>query len=139
MQTMTDAVNDVRLWGGVKTVTCPGRKRTDQGREGKAGTYVDSDPINIRLGVLGIGNSAIGLINADMYTPISQAIKQRSPLANTILVMFGDGRTNSGYIPTDDAFGRYSFQILSSNLKPGCAEMAIQNGMVDLLNQYVKR
>jgi hypothetical protein len=38
-------------------------------------------------------------------------------------------RANSGYVPTDDAFGRYTFQVLSSALKPGCAECQIVDGI----------
>jgi neutral ceramidase len=138
MQNTTDVTGQVRLWGATKTVTCPGRKRTDKGREGKAGTYVDADPVNIRLGLIGIGEIAIGMLNADMYTMIGQGVKRRSPLADLILVPFANGRADSGYIPTDDAYGRYTFQVLSSQLKPGCAETAIQNGLLELLKQYVR-
>jgi neutral ceramidase len=137
MQNTTDVTSDVHLWGATKTITCPGRKRTDNAREGKAGTYVDGDPVNIRLGLLGIGETAIGVLNADMYTLIGQGVKKRSPMANLILVPFADGGTTSGYIPTDDAFGRQTFQVLSSQLKPGCAETSIQNGLLELMNQYV--
>jgi hypothetical protein len=42
---------------------------------------------------------------------------------------------NSGYIPTDAAFGSYTFQVLGSRLKPGCAENAIAGGLTELLNQ----
>jgi neutral ceramidase len=137
MQNMKDFTSEVRLSGATKTITCPGRKRTDKGREGQPGSYADADPVNIRLGLLGIGETAIGMLNADMYTMIGQGVKKRSPLANLILVPFADGGTNSGYIPTDDAYGRYTFQVLSSQLKPGCAETTIQNGLLELLKQYV--
>ncbi len=40
---------------------------------------------------------------------------------------------NSGYIPDDASFGAYTFQVLSSRLKPGCAESAIDDGLLDLI------
>ncbi len=37
-----------QIAGAQKTVSCPGRKRTDSGRAGYPGSYVDADPIPIR-------------------------------------------------------------------------------------------
>jgi neutral ceramidase len=119
--------------GEQKTVSCPGRKRTDAGREGKPGTYVDGDPVEIRLGALRIGNIALTSVDAELYTEIGLRLKRESPMANTVLVTLANGRANSGYIPNDAAFGANTFQVLGSNLKPGCAETAIVNGLLDLI------
>jgi neutral ceramidase len=116
-----------------KMVTCPGRKRTDTAREGTPGTYVDGDPVNIRLGALRIGNVAITSVDAEIYTPIGQRLKRESPMANTFMVTLANGAANSGYVPNDTAFGAYTFQVLGSKLKPGCAETAIVNGLLDLI------
>jgi hypothetical protein len=115
------------------TITCPGRRRTDSGREGAPGTYVDGDPVNIRLGVLRIGDVALASVNAEIYSTIGREFKERSPAANTLVVTLANGMANSGYIPNDAAFGAYTFQVLSSRLKPGCAETSIVNGWLDLL------
>jgi neutral ceramidase len=40
---------------------------------------------------------------------------------------------NSGYIPDDASFHANTFQVLSSRLKPGCAETAIDGGLMDLI------
>jgi neutral ceramidase len=114
-----------------KIVTCPGRKRTDTGREGKPGTYVDGDPVEIRLGALRIGNIVLTSVDAELYTAIGMRLKQESPMANTVMVTLANGRANSGYIPNDAAFGALTFQVLGSNLKSGCAEGAIVNGLLD--------
>lgn len=116
-----------------KTVTCPGRKRTDTAREGTPGTYEDGDPVNIRLGALRIGNIALTSVDAELYSPIAQRLKRESPLANTFMVTLANGMADSGYIPNDTAFGALTFQVLGSKLKPGCAETAIVNGLVDLI------
>ncbi len=116
-----------------KMVTCPGRRRLDTTREGKPGVYEDGDPVNMRLGVLRIGSVALASIDAEVYSPIAQRLKELSPVANTFMVTLANGFANSGYIPNDAAFGAYTFQVLGSRLKPGCAENAIVNGMLDLI------
>jgi neutral ceramidase len=116
-----------------KTVTCPGRKRTDTAREGTPGTYEDGDPVNIRLGAMRIGNIALTSVDAEVYSPIAQRLKRESPMANTFMVTLANGASNSGYVPNDTAFGALTFQVLGSRLKPGCAETAIVNGLLDLI------
>jgi neutral ceramidase len=116
----------------------PARKRLDSGREGTPGRYEDSpDPVLIKVGVLRIGDVVLTSANAELYNMIGQKVKARSKFKNTVLVTLTNGTANSGYVPTDDAFGRYTFQVLSSNLKPGCAERGIIDGIggiIDNLN-----
>jgi neutral ceramidase len=54
-------------------------------------------------------------------------------MANTVMVTLANGRADSGYIPNDTAFGALTLQVLGSKLKPGCAETAIVNGLLDLI------
>jgi hypothetical protein len=130
---------DVAIWGAQKPLTCPGRQRTNTGREGAPGTYQDGDPVVFRLGVLGIGDIALTSVNAEIYTLISQRMKKQSPMANTVMVTLANGRANSGYVPNDAAFGSYTFQVLGSRLKPGCAEQGIANTLTDLVAQYTAK
>jgi len=130
---------NVGIWGAQNMLTCPGRQRTNTGREGAPGTYKDGDPVNIRLGVLGIGDIALTTVNAEVYNVISQRMKKQSPMTNTVMVTLANGRANSGYIPNDAAFGAYTFQVLGSRLKPGCAELGIADGLTDLVNQYTDK
>ena len=44
-----------------------------------------------------------------------------------------NGSAGTGYIPSEDAYGRNVFTVLSSNLKPGCAEAGIVNNLVELM------
>jgi neutral ceramidase len=135
-ESLKATAGNVRLSGAQKTITCPGRTRTDQGREGVAATYTDGPDVNIMVGVLGIGNAGLAWIQAEAYNMIGQQVKAKSPMANTVFVGLANGRANSGYIPTDDAFGRQTFQVLGSRLKPGCAETSIRDSMVEMLTQY---
>ncbi len=127
-----------RIWAAQNTVNCPGRKRLDTAREGTPGSYEDGDEVHMRLGVLRIGSVALASVNAEIYTPIEQRLKERSPLANTVMVTLANGFANSGYVPDDAAFGEYTFQVLGSRLKPGCAEDAIVGGFLDLIQASEK-
>jgi len=116
-----------------KTVSFPGRRRTNQGRAGYEGTYVDGDSVNLRLGVLRIDDIVLGTVNAEVFNLIAQQLKKESPYARTIAVSLTNGTANSGYIPNDAAFGYQTFEVLSSRCKPGYAERAIIDGILDLI------
>ena len=127
-------VTSAEITGAQKTVSCPGRKRTDSGRAGFPGTYVDAAPIPIRLSLLRLGDVAIGGVDAEVFTSIAQRLKRESPLKQTLMATLTNGMAPSGYIPNDAAFGYDTFEVVSSNLKPGCAETAIVEGLLDLID-----
>jgi neutral/alkaline ceramidase-like enzyme len=142
IRVMTNTRNrngNVAIWGAQQTINCPGRQRTNAGREGEPGAYKDSDAVNIRLGMIGIGDIALTAVNAEIYTMISQRTKRNSPLARTVVVTLANGRASSGYIPDDGSFDHNTFQVLGSRLKPGCAEQGIAKGLVDLVAQYAAK
>ena len=129
----TDSV--MQIYSSQQMITCPGRKRTNTGREGAPGTYVDGDPVKIKLSLLRLGDIAIAGVNAEVYNIIAQRLKKESPLTNTIFSSITNGASNSGYIPSDDAFQRYTFQVLSSNLQPNYAERGIIDGLVKMIEE----
>lgn len=130
--------SEVKIEGAVGEVTCPARKRLDSAREGAPSRYEDSsNPVRFKIGALRVGDVGLTSANAELYNMIGQKVKARSKFKNTVLVTLTNGMANSGYVPTDDAFARYTFQVLSSDLKPGCAERGIIDGiggMIDKLN-----
>ncbi len=115
------------------TVSIPGRVPTSQGRAGYEGTYVDGDPVDLRLGALRIDDIVLGTINAEVFNLIGQQLKKESPYAHTMVVSVTNGSARSGYIPNDAAFGYQTFEVLSSRCKPGYAERAIIDGILDLM------
>jgi neutral ceramidase len=133
MRSMERTDADAEIRGGVKTVSCPGRTRTNDGRAGFEGTYKDSDPVEIKLGLVRIGDVAIGAVNAEVFNLIAQRLKKESPYAHTMMATLTNGMARSGYIPNDAAYGMDTFEVLSSRLKPGCAESAIVDGILDLM------
>src|SRR5690349_12725741 len=133
MRTMERTESNVQIYGGQKTISCPGRQRLDQGRAGSPGTYKDADPVELKLSLLRIGDITIGGVNAEVFNLIAQRLKSESPYTATMMATLTNGMARSGYIPNDTAYGMYTFEVLSSRLKPGCAETSIVNGILDLI------
>ena len=124
---------DATLRGAQASFACPARQRTDSGRAGTAGTYVDAGEVAIGLGVLRIGDVYIGAVNAEVYNDIAQRLKRESPFKHTMMSTLTNGMAQTGYIPSDEAFGYNVFTVLSSRLKPGCAEAGIVDGLLELM------
>ena len=133
MRGMDRMQGDVRIAGRHKVISCPGRERTNVGRAGFPGEYREAAPVEIRLGLLELGDIMIGAVNAEVFNPIAQRLKRESPYARTMLATLTNGMARSGYIPHDAGFGMYTFEVLSSRLQPGCAESAIVDGLLDLM------
>jgi hypothetical protein len=133
MRGMDRMESSVKIGGGHRIVSCPGRERTNSGRAGYPGEYRDAAPVDIRLGLLTLGDIMIGAVNAEVFNPIAQRLKKESPHARTLLATLTNGMAQSGYIPHDAAFATYTFEVLSSRLQPGCAESAIVDGILDLM------
>lgn len=127
------SVADGTLHGAQAAFSCPARTRTDSGRAGFEGKYVDAGEVAIGLGALRIGDVYIGAVDAEVYNVIAQRLKRESPFKHTLMVTLTNGSAQTGYIPSEDAFGRNVFTVLSSRLKPGCAEAGIVNGLVELM------
>jgi neutral ceramidase len=133
MRSVDRTETSARIYGEYNSFTCPGRKRTDMGRAGYAGTYVDADPVSLRIGLLMLGDIAISYTNGEPYTLIAQRLKKESPFAKTMMVTMANGFFS--YIPADEDFGKYTFQEVSCTLKPGCAERGIIDGILDMMEK----
>lgn len=130
-----DKVSDPAIHGRQQLISCPGRTRLDNAREGVPGEYEDGPDVAIRLGALEIGDIALASTDAELYTKIGLRVKQQSPLSKTMLVTLANGKAASGYIPDDESYGHQTFQVLGSRLKPGCAEDGIADGIQHLISQ----
>ena len=135
MRGMDRMDSDLRLDGRYRTVSCPGRNRLDSGRAGSPGEYEPAGPVEIRLGLLRLGDIMIGAVNAEVFNLIAQRLKKESPYARTMMATLTNGSARSGYIPNDAAYGMYTFEVVSSRLQPGCAESAIVDGILDLIEE----
>ena len=125
---------DARIRAAQQVVTCPGR-RVEPGPTPRAEyKFNDTDPVNIRLGLLMINDVALAGVSGEVLTLIAQRLKRESPFNHTVMVTHTNG--SSGYIPNDAAFDPVSYEVTASRLKPGCAEGAIVNGFLDLMASH---
>ncbi|MFN3312402.1 MAG: hypothetical protein ACK46Q_02890, partial [Hyphomonas sp.] len=74
-------------------------------------------------------------VDSEMFTLIAQRFKSESPLKNSLLTSLTNGASRAGYIPNDAAYGQHTFEVVSARLKPGCAETAIVDGLIDLIDE----
>jgi hypothetical protein len=89
--------------------------------------------VNLHVGVLTIATAALVSVNAEIYTSIAQRVKKASPFTGTVVVTLANGFAGSGYVPTDEAYGHNTFQVLDTHLKPGCAENGIVSAALELM------
>lgn len=122
----------VRVTGAQRVVELPGRRRTDRGRAGRPGEYVDADPVPLRVGVLRLGDVVLGWVNAEVFTEIGQRLRRESPARYTLLSTLTNGWAPSGYVASNTAAGFHTFEVLASTLQPGHAEAAIVATVLDL-------
>ncbi|HEX2922164.1 MAG TPA: hypothetical protein VHO50_13455 [Bacteroidales bacterium] len=118
-----------------EVLSFPGRRRTNQGRGGVEGTYVDADSVTVRIGVLMIGDIVLGTVNGETYNPIATSFIKKSPYAKTMMVTIANGSATTGYIPDDASYGQNVFEVLSSRVKPGYAERGIVDGILNLIEK----
>ena len=125
-----------RIRGAQKVVTCPGRKLPPGPRRRRDQNYrfLDADPVPIRLSVLMINHIALVGVSGEVLTMIGQRLKQESPFSQTIMMTHCNG--SSGYLPDDAAYDQISYEIAVSRVKRGCAEDAIVNGLLDLMDRF---
>jgi neutral ceramidase len=134
----------VRVADGIKTstggrvrsmqrvVTCPGKRTVQSPGQNREYKFEDADPVPIRLSLLVLSDIAIAGVSGEVLTNISLRLKRESPFNRTIMVTHGNG--SSGYIPDDAAYDQVSYEITSTRVKPGCAEDAIVNGFLEMMN-----
>ena len=99
----------------------------------EAFTWQDADPVSIRLSLLMINDIALAGVSGEVLTMIHERLKKESPFSRTVMLTHANG--SSGYIPDDAAFGQVSYEITTSQLKPGCAETSIVNTLLNLMPQ----
>jgi hypothetical protein len=127
------ATDQVQIRGAQQVVTCPGRKLQAGPVPRPDYKWDDSDPVSIRLSLLVINDIALAGVSGEVMTMINEHLKKQTPSIHTIMVTHTNG--SSGYIPDDAAFEQVSYEITTSHLKPGCAEHAIVNGFLHLIEQ----
>jgi hypothetical protein len=126
------------IWGGNEVVQCPGRDRQDRDdpvREGSLPPYSDGAPVEMTVGLLRIGDIYISAVNGEVYSEIATRLKAVAPTSRLMMTTLANGMANSGYIYSNNAGGHLTFQVIGSRLKPGCAEDAIIDSTLRLIDK----
>ena len=133
------------LWGADTTVTCPGRQRDPSSTTVTAGTsptsltspikMIDGDPVEIPLGLIMVNDIALANVSGEVFTEISQKLKQESLFDRTAMVTLSRG--SLGYIPSEAAYLLPSAMAANNRIKPGCAEHQIVDAFINLERQYL--
>ncbi len=131
-------VPDAAIWGGQERFTCPGRERLDAAnpaRENVFPGYKEGADVNLKVGLLRIGDINFVTVNGEVYSQIGLKLKAAAPANKTMIVTLANGAANSGYIYSDDAYSHLTFQVIGSRLQPGCAEKKIISTAIDLMHR----
>jgi hypothetical protein len=138
MRDQIQPVDTAMIWGGEEEFTCKGRDRLDAdnpARENVFPGYKEGADVNLKVGLLRIGDTNFVRVNGEVYTNIGLKLKANAPASKVIVVTLANGAANSGYIYSDDAYSHLTFQVIGSRLQPGCAENKIVNTAIDLMHK----
>jgi len=136
MRTVKRSESSIRISSAQQVIKFPGRRQINGGgRAGYQGQYEDADSVSAKLYYLQIEDIALCALGSEVYNQIAVRLKNESPFSRTIMVTIANGGSNTGYIPSDVAYGYQTFEVLSSRIKPGYAESGIVNGFLDLMQK----
>jgi neutral ceramidase len=131
-------VETARIWAAQQEFTCPGRIRLDAdnpARENVFPGYKEGPDVNLKVGVLRMGDIHFATVNGEVYSQIAMRLKAESPANKTVVVTLANGSANSGYIYSDEAYSHLTFQVIGSRLKPGCAEGRMVSTVLELIHR----
>ena len=142
---MRNKMEEGPIYGARTSATCPGKLTTPINSPGRCSNapgsklppcvFKDEDapPATFDMGLLLLGNIAIGGVSEDIGTTIIQRVQAISPYANTFVVsqFFGPAR----YLVSDDMYGLFTFDSTDSHVKKGCAEQSILKGFQQMLSK----
>jgi hypothetical protein len=139
VRVMRESINPLDtadIWASQETFACPGRVRLDAdnpARENVFPGYKDGPDVNLKVGLLRLGDINVVTVNGEVYSQIATRLKAEAPATKTMMVTLANGSANAGYIYSDNAYSHLTFQVIGSRLKPGCAEGKILATAIKLM------
>jgi hypothetical protein len=127
--------NRASIRGAQRVIACPGKQNPPgQGRRDDLNyQFLDADPVDIRISLLMLNHVAISGVSGEVLTGIETRLENETPFRATMMLTHANGR--SGYIPDDAAYEKISYEIVTTRVKQGCAEDAIVNGLIDMMDE----
>jgi neutral ceramidase len=128
---MPPGAAQVRIDAAAGVATCPGQKMHMDRQSGQV-TTESTPPVDIPLNVIKINDIVLAGVGGDVATEIGMAIKGASPMAHTTLITVTAGEV--GYILGDASYEHPGHGVMGSPLQPHCAQQAITDGLVRLID-----
>jgi neutral ceramidase len=101
MRESIQPTDTARIWSGQEVFACPGRVRLDADNPARKNVfpgYKDGADVNLKVGLLRIGDIHFATVNGEVYSQIAMRLKAEAPANKTILVTLANGSANAGYI-----------------------------------------
>jgi hypothetical protein len=121
----------VKISAAAKMVECPGQHLRPNHETGKV-EVEEKPPVQIPLSVFRINNIILASVAGDVGSEIGMKFKAASPFSDSTLITMTSG--SIGYILADSSYVHPGHGVMGSPLKPGCAEKAIVDGLLDLIS-----
>jgi hypothetical protein len=128
-----DTTGTADIHAAQRVVTCAGHRLTPGPRVREKYEWTEAESVPIRLSLLRINDIAITGVSGEVLTMIGQRLKRESKRSNTVMVTHCNG--SSGYLPDDASYARIGYEIQTARVKPGCAEKAIVQGLLEMIRQ----
>jgi len=134
LDAMAPGTANVTLRAAADTISCPSRTIHMDMQTHKM-VQVDGASVAIPVTTLRANDIAIAAVGGDVGSQIGQEIRRNSPLRNTIVVSQMAGGVS--YILPDASYIHPGHGLAISQLKPGCAEIALPEGVATMLKGHV--
>jgi hypothetical protein len=132
-RSISNETSKVRIRAVQREVTCPTKPGVGQMA---TMTKVQSPTVTLRLSLILLNQVAIGGVSGEVVTNIYRHLERNTPLADTILATIVNDRV--GYLADDAAYDRPIFEVNGSPAARGCAEEAIVDGLVGMIEQEIR-
>lgn len=114
-------------------VTVPGQKKLENHDQISSFQYEDGDPVEMHLSLLLINQIALVGIPGEIVCNIGSQIKSTLPYRDVIVITQCNGSVS--YISDESGYEKRTFQATASHIKRGCAENALVNGAMDMIEE----
>ncbi|MFD9323835.1 neutral/alkaline non-lysosomal ceramidase N-terminal domain-containing protein [Streptomyces sp. NPDC060053] len=124
----TPTSDDILLEARQRTVLCPAKSGQDVMETMRQDR---SDTVPLRLSLIRLGDVAVTGVSGEVVTEIWRRLRDRSPLARTLLVSIANDRI--GYLADDARFDRPVHSVNGCPVRRGYAEDAIVDGLLEMI------
>ena len=116
-----------------KKVIVPGQKKLENHDLLDIYQFEDGDPVEMHFSLLLLNQIALVGIPGELVCNIGNQVKNALPYKNVVVVTQCNGSVS--YISDEKGFEKRTFQATGSHIKRGCAEKAIVNSALDMIEE----